>query len=370
IFIRDSGAESPLVVKNMLFMPVGPATYSIGSDPLLFFDDGGPEGNITLNFAGQVTFVPANPGKKVRIVFESLDLFNTSSVGYNDVLNIYNGTSIDAANLAANLLNTPLTVHSTAADGALTVEFRSLTGVNPKSGWSARVEEFEPQPMTVSALNLTPAADLSVAAGDAAQMLTLDFTTTGTEPAATLNSLSLSTEGSTAAISSVEVKNAAGKSLGAVAPSNETFTLSLPVPALLGERDNIFYIYVTPATSAESGQTISLALNSATMSTGTALPTATASAQATINNICLLTQGEHSHTVSGSWAFANEPASNPYIGYDGAAGTRQVTLTPAHSGKFIELEFDSFYVNWPTWGNAPTFKVYSGTTASGTPSGP
>ncbi|MBD5231079.1 MAG: DUF4465 domain-containing protein [Bacteroidales bacterium] len=361
------GAESPLVVKNMLFMPVGPATYSIGSDPLLFFDDGGPEGNITLNFAGQVTFVPANPGKKVRIVFESLDLFNTSSVGYNDVLNIYNGTSIDAANLAANLLNTPLTVHSTAADGALTVEFRSLTGVNPKSGWSARVEEFEPQPMTVSALNLTPAADLSAAAGDAAQMLTLDFTTTGTEPAATLNSLSLSTEGSTAAISSVEVKNAAGKSLGAVAPSNETFTLSLPVPALLGERDNIFYIYVTPATSAESGQTISLALNSATMSTGTALPTATASAQATINNICLLTQGEHSHTVSGSWTLANEPASNQYIGYDGAAGKRQVTLTPAHSGKYIELEFDSFYVNWPNWGNAPSFKVYSGTTAAGTP---
>lgn len=354
-------------IRNMLFMPVGPTTVKVGSEPLAFYDDGGPEANISKLFEGEVTFEPVNTGRKIRIVFEELALFNTSSIERNDRLNVYSGRSAEPSALIASLLNDPLTLSSTAEDGSLTVTFKSLTESFTTAGWKARVEEFTPQPMTATAITSESAGTATVAAGSEVAAIRFNIATSGTEPALNLTGVTLSTAGSTAPIASVSLSDASGHVLATAAPQGESVKIMPETPLALSQLGNDFIISLTPASNALSGEKLAARLSEVTLSSGGMTPSASATAEITVDNKCLLTQGEHSHVIAGEWTLANEPASSPYLGYDGAAGERKVTLTPSTEGMKIELEFESFYINWPTWGNAPSFKVYSGTTATGTP---
>lgn len=353
-------------IKNMVFMPVGPATYKVGDTPTLFYDDGGPDNNITEGFTGEVTFAPTHAGKKVRIVFESLDLFNTSSTGYNDQLSVYNGCTADPANLIATLLKEPMTLSSTSPDGALTISLKSTTGY-PKGGWVARVEEFEPQPMTVTAVTVTDAGAKTVAANAAVDALNVQLSTTGTEPAMTVSAMKVSVAGSTAPVASVSVTDAKGTVLATAAPQADVATLTFATPVALSQTGNSFTLQITPAATALSGESVSLSLTDVTLASGTMTPASSPTATIAVDNICMLEQGTHEYTIFGSWTLSHEPASNSYLAYDGAAGERIVVLHPGTEGKFIELEFDHFSINWPSYGYAPTFKVYSGSSATGTP---
>jgi len=360
-------APEPIEVKNMVLMPHEPLTFSVGDNPILFYDDGGPDAPYSQDFTGSVTFTPSHEGKKVCIRFDKVTLFDTSSVGYNDKLNIYHGTTADEQALAASVLSQPLTVHSTSPDGALTVTFTSTTGY-PKDGWAATVEEFEPQPMTATALTVAATDATTTSAGTPADALRFSIATTGTEPALTLSAVKVSTAGSTAAISSVSLSDAAGHSLGAADVTGSETSLTLATPVALGEHGNDFIISVTPAATALTGETISVSLSAATLSTGEMTPSAEASAQLTVENVCLLTKGAHSHIINGDWQLANEPhPTNSYLAYEGTAGERKVTLTPATEGMFIEVDFESFSINWPYYGYEPLFKIYSGAEATGTP---
>lgn len=362
--IEAAGASE---IQNMLFMPEGPVTVKVGTEPLAFYDDGGPDSNISKLFEGEVTFEPVNDGKKIRIVFEELALFNTSTIERNDRLNIYSGRAAEPSALIASLLNEPLTLYSTAEDGSLTVTFKSLTESFTTAGWKARVEEFTPQPMTATAITAESTGTATAAAGSEVAAIRFNIATSGTEPALGLSGVTLSTAGSTAQIASVSLSDASGHILASAVPQRESVNIMPATPLTLSQLANDFIISVTPAANALSGEKIAVRLSEVSLSSGSMTLPAPAQAEITIDNKCLLTQGEHSHVISGEWTLANEPASSPYLGYDGAAGERKVVLTPATQGMKIELEFESFYINWPTWGNAPSFKVYSGTTATGTP---
>lgn len=361
--IEGSASE----IKNMLFMPRGPVTVKVGEDPLAFYDDGGPDANISMLFEGEVTFEPADPGKKVRIVFEELALFDTSTIERNDLLNVYSGRTADPQALIASLLKEPLTLSSTASDGSLTVTFKSLTESYTTAGWKARVEEFTPQPMTATAITAQAAGTATVAAGSEAEAIRLSVATSGTEPALTLSGVTLSTAGSTAGIASVSLADASGRALASATPQGETVKITLETPVTLSQLGNDFIITVTPAATALSGEKLALTLSGVNLSSGETAPAAATPVEIVVDNVCLLTQGEHSHVIFGDWTLAHEPASSPYLGYDGAAGERKVVLTPGTPGKMIELEFESFSINWPSWGNAPSFKVYSGASTTGTP---
>lgn len=125
-------------------------TYVIGDDTE-FYDDGGKDGKIGANFNGSVTFVPADPEKKIRVDFSKLAIFYNSSavsVGNQDVFKFYDGRVADEANLIATLTDEATFVKSTAEDGSMTVTLASKTAY-PADGWEAVVSQFVPGDMTV-----------------------------------------------------------------------------------------------------------------------------------------------------------------------------------------------------------------------------
>lgn len=151
-------------VSSDIFIQSEPLTYTIG-DSMNFYDDGGKTGKISANFNGTITFVPASSGKKIKIDFSKLEIFNTSSVGYNDVFNFYNGKIADESKLNTTLLKEAETVKSTSDDGALTITMKSTTGV-PANGWEAIVSEFVPRDMSFAEVSSTVSTKTIVAAGN------------------------------------------------------------------------------------------------------------------------------------------------------------------------------------------------------------
>lgn len=111
-----------------------------------FYDSGGPEvyGN---NENGIVTFCPATAGDRIQI------RFTMANIKANDSLQVYDGTTDEARELATitNLfsLPEPLVVRASQGnpEGCLTVTFRSqnLPFENPYDGWFARVSCFTPE---------------------------------------------------------------------------------------------------------------------------------------------------------------------------------------------------------------------------------
>lgn len=112
-----------------------PMTTGIFTGCQFRFTDNAGEEDYTTNQNVTTTFLPNEAGKQLRIVF------NEFSTEENfDILNIYNGTSINSNNLIATLSgdNIPAPITANNADGALTFEFVSDEGVNGL-GWDASV---------------------------------------------------------------------------------------------------------------------------------------------------------------------------------------------------------------------------------------
>ena len=94
---------------------------------------------------------------------------------------------------------TPLTLKSSAADGALTVYLKSTAGL-PKPGFAAVVEEYTPQNMTFDNVTLkqTPA---EVVAGDKEQsVLFINIATSDNDNPLSVSKLNFNTNGTFANI--------------------------------------------------------------------------------------------------------------------------------------------------------------------------
>jgi hypothetical protein len=114
-----------------------------------FYDAGGPNGDYMNNQNTTLTIFPATPGSKISVTF---DYFNTAVLYYdattfsnnnNDILYVYNGSSISAPQIGAlQGQNGCGTITSTAEDGSLTFKFISHAYTNNtglKKGWSATI---------------------------------------------------------------------------------------------------------------------------------------------------------------------------------------------------------------------------------------
>ncbi|WP_345084767.1 Ig-like domain-containing protein, partial [Nemorincola caseinilytica] len=108
------------------------ATYTVCAGS--FYDDGGSSSNYSCcSFQAITTFYPAVPGKKVRLVFNSFSVENSY-----DWMRIFNGNSTGATQIGGNYYSSPGTITSSAADGSLTVQFRSDVS-NTYAGWDATI---------------------------------------------------------------------------------------------------------------------------------------------------------------------------------------------------------------------------------------
>ncbi|WP_455106895.1 DUF4465 domain-containing protein [Porphyromonas sp.] len=139
--VEQPDPEGARVTRRVLLMPSGEETVHV-TNPISFYDDGGPAGKYTPDFNGTVHFVPRQ-GEVIHLRVRHL------SNGPRDHLKLYSGKTADQAQLLADLTGSKKDVEfiSTAADGTMTVTFSSIK--RPFNGWDIEVSSMKPVPLHV-----------------------------------------------------------------------------------------------------------------------------------------------------------------------------------------------------------------------------
>ena len=353
-------------VDNVILMTADATTFTIDEDGAMFYDDGGADGKIGSKFTGQVTFVPATAGNAIKVDVTTLKIFNTSSVGMNDVFKFYNGREANEDNLIATLLDEAEMVKSTAADGSMTVTLTSTTSV-PADGWEAEVSEFLPGDMTFSAFNVeadTEAAK-TVAAGDKAQrMLVLDVVTDNQSNPLSVASFNLATT-TPDAVDAYSIYYLGKKNEFATTSLFAQGTVTAGAFTATGAQElveghNYFAVVVDVNETLVNENTVNLSATAVTI--GDAAHEATGEATRTVSNICHITKGSHSHTLYGEWTSTTTESTLSPGKYEYENADYIVTFTPAEQGTVAEIDFSAFDVTYSSssYGTKAVFEIYSG----------
>ncbi len=105
----------------------------------LFFDSGGPGNSYSNDESSIITFLPAEPTKRMKATFISFDIESGVDCP-NDWLKVYDGTNTSSTLMGTFCGSTlPPAFLSTNSEGALTFEFHSNSSVNAP-GWEAMLE--------------------------------------------------------------------------------------------------------------------------------------------------------------------------------------------------------------------------------------
>jgi len=366
---------TPQIPTGDVLMSTTPAIYLIGSTPVNFYDDGGASGNISQNFEGRVTFAPTNAGKKIKVTFSSLQLFNTSTIGRNDVLKIYNGYNAANDSLIATLLKnpTPLTLKSSAADGALTVYLKSTAGL-PKPGFAAVVEEYTPQNMTFDNVTLkqTPA---EVVAGDKEQsVLSINIATSDNDNPLSVSKLNFNTNGTFANIEKAYLyyrgndTTGVAHKVGEVNVAADNFDITLATPQTLLEGNNYFLLKYDIKTDAAQGASIDAGCTSVVVGGTTHTTTAPhPTGSLTVNNTYVSAVGTFSKTIYGDWQFISKKTTYNN-NYEEGTSNQVITFLPGIPNSKVQIDFSEFaiYMSSNSFGTKAKFEIYSGVGTSGT----
>ncbi len=361
----DASAPSSINIDPSVWMTKGPATYIV-SENLKFYDDGGPDHNISEKFQGTVTFKPATPGNGIKIDFSKLNIFNTSSTGLNDKLLFYNGTEIDDANFIGSLLKTPRIIKSTSPDGAITVSFVSTTGV-PAQGWEALVSQYLPGDMVVASVSSEINSDTSnLSAGDSqVNLISFDILTDNNNAPLSLSSIQLASD-FPALISAIKIfaidESTETPVSSLVATLDEPSGLmTVNIPHQLIEGHNRFNVCVDVSPSAVNTDKIHLALKNVTV--GSTNYPMDVQAMRDIDNVWKSTDGTKSISLYGPWTFTHTPAAGSSK-YAYGSTDQIVSFIPTTPGTVAEISFDSFDVYYASssYGTKGVFEIYSGPT--------
>lgn len=366
-------ASSPSVaatISSDILMQKEHLSYTIGSD-MNFFDDGGKNGNISSNFEGTITFVPSSVGKKIKIDFSKLELFTTSTVGYNDVFNFYNGQSVDAQKLITTLLKDIEPIKSTADDGAITITFKSTTGF-PTAGWEAIVSEFVPEPMTYNSSEVQSATEETLAAGNVNErMLIFNIKTSNTLTPLAAEGFKFDATGTTTLSRLTKAKVyflgkkaefSTSNLVGEVSLSGSS-TFEVTGSQSLIEGNNYFALTYDVSPEAINDEEVVAALSSVKLSGTSHTVTNSVQAKRKVDNTFKSLAGTHTRTLYGNWMYTDtkSPFNSSYYDYEDKDCI--VTFTPANAGAVAEIEFSAFDVYYAnaSYGVKAVFEIYSGT---------
>ena len=135
---------------NTPYLMSGGTTYTTSAGK--FYDSGGSSGSYTYNENKTTTFYPCNSCEKLKFTFTSFDT-EDGLFGCYDELKIYNGPST-ASPLVGTYCGTslPPAVTSTHSTGALTFVFTSDGSVT-YSGWAADITTVSSKPVANAGLN-------------------------------------------------------------------------------------------------------------------------------------------------------------------------------------------------------------------------
>ncbi len=188
--------EGERISKNIYLLEAGTEIKDLRvTSSLLFYDDGGKDGNRTKGFKGAVHFIP-NDGEVIKLVFKTKQELYSS-----DKLIIYNGKSRDEADklLKVKSYKKPEEpILSKAADGSLTVDF-SASKSGEKAGWEIEVISYQLQPLSLESVASAQATtDTEVLAGAETPFITLTANVVGDkDELAPLQSIKVETTGTT-----------------------------------------------------------------------------------------------------------------------------------------------------------------------------
>lgn len=192
--IADGDPEGSRTVKNVRYLQAGDnGTVTIGENSLMFYDDGGADGNYTKNMEGYITFVPANEGYAVEVEVKNYKLSNGAPV------KIYYGRSHEGdadATVEYNYSNQEKFVGdvyiSSAEDGALTIYFKDQSYGNANEGWEFEVRQHLLTNLTITEVEATSvAADMQTVGARDLQMLRVAVTVTGDRTPITIDRLAV-----------------------------------------------------------------------------------------------------------------------------------------------------------------------------------
>lgn len=359
-----------LAIANTVLMQKDHKVYTVGDD-INFYDDGGKDGKIGDKFEGSITFVPATAGNAIKVDFSKFAIFNTSTVGYNDIFNFYNGREANEANLITTLLKEVKVVKSTAEDGSMTITLKSTTGV-PADGWEAIVSQFLPGDMTFKAVTANNCGVTDVAAGQTdVHMLIVDVVTDNQSNPLSLSQFAFASESMPAeALAGVKVyalgEKPEVKTTNLFGQADAAASMTVNGEYTLAEGHNYFAVLADVAEGASNDDIIKIALNGATVAGEARTPEAPVTSQVDVSNVCRMTQGSHSHNIHDEWTLTDtkSPYSPSY--YDYVNAVHQVTFVPTVENSVIELDFSKFDVYYASssYGTKAVFKVYSGETTA------
>lgn len=158
VAVKQPDPEGARVTRRILLMASGENTVDV-TEPLSFYDNGGPTGKTTSNFKGTVHFVPRQ-GEVIHLRVRKLN------IGRLDHLTIYNGKEVKDEKLITKLsgVNTNIPeIVSSAEDGSITVNFTS--GRATFDGWDIEVSSERPVALHVTDIKAEALTDVRLMKG-------------------------------------------------------------------------------------------------------------------------------------------------------------------------------------------------------------
>jgi parallel beta-helix repeat protein len=161
--ITTSSPDNPVVVSSDILIQNQSLTYTV-SEPVHFYDDGGPSSNYSPDIDGTITFLPAQTGEVVKITFDD---FQTNNSHY---FYVYDGQEMDEDRLRGKFSGTtassiPAPLFSKSEDGALTIRFVSTSSGNVYRGWSANVSSYVTQDLFIESVTTSQYSDKEILRG-------------------------------------------------------------------------------------------------------------------------------------------------------------------------------------------------------------
>lgn len=179
------------VVKNVLLMKPEVMTVTV-TNPIKFYDDGGPDNNFSKNFKGTVIFKSGKPGHAVK-------LNSKSFVVVRNYFYVYNGSAVDESQLIGKYSYStgPKDIISSAPDGSLTVRFETTSSAK---GFEIDVRLHELTPIKVESVTAAAVSATPVMRGESnAQLQKVTMQVTGDMKSTKVTDLKFSLAGTTQA---------------------------------------------------------------------------------------------------------------------------------------------------------------------------
>lgn len=149
-------------IRNMYILKSGTQRVEVDNAPLSFYDDGGPEGKVTLGLKGTVTFVPTVPNTAIQLKFKQWALN-----GADNFYVYYGENTKDKVDVSLSYYTKDidkLTLISEDATGAITVTYESHGSI-ATDGWEIEVSCHELQPLTLDSVKVEDVSATTVNRG-------------------------------------------------------------------------------------------------------------------------------------------------------------------------------------------------------------